>query len=52
MVGDGRWRITSEFGDNTTRIGSLPPEGLARMMLSELLADEEQRKRLAVREDD
>jgi hypothetical protein len=46
----GKVMVTSEFGEKTARIGSLPPEGLARTMLRELLADDEQRKRLAVRE--
>jgi hypothetical protein len=47
----GMVTVTSEFGDKTTRISNVPPWSLARMMLRELLVDEEQRKRLAVRKE-
>jgi hypothetical protein len=47
----GMVTVTSEFGEKTARIGSVPPDGLARTMLREFLADDEQRKRLAVREE-
>jgi hypothetical protein len=48
----GMVTVTSEFGSKTSRIGSLSPESLARTMLRELLDHDEQRKRLAVREED
>jgi hypothetical protein len=48
----GMVTVTSEFGEKTTRIGAMPPEGLARVMLRELLADDEQRRRLAMREEE
>jgi hypothetical protein len=48
----GMVTVTSEFGEKTARIAGVPPEGLARTMLRELLADDEQRRRLTVREED